>query len=201
MISKIYRFFCIGLLALVSGCYPDEADYIEELDLVYTNHAPSFDFKSKRTFAIPDSVVKITGDNVDDPDGNGKPQFAKSTYSTAIITSLKQQMQANGWQLVDKGSNPDVLLLPTTMTTTNIYYYYDWRIGNSKFSLHPGIGFGLEKYGFNNDRTLGYIAGSSSDFDSLKMIPAMDVVPLASGIKKTSLHTNYFDIPDRKSVV
>ncbi len=126
MISKSYRWLSIVILAVVAGCYPDEAEYIEELDLVYTNHYASFDFQSKRTFAMPDSVVKITGDNYDDPDGNGKPEFAKSSYSTAIITSLKQQMQSYGWQLVDKRANPDIILLPSTMTTTNIYYYYDW---------------------------------------------------------------------------
>jgi hypothetical protein len=126
MISKSYRWLFIAILAVVAGCYPDEAEYIEELDLVYTNYSTSFDFKAKHTFAMPDSVVKITGDNYDDPDGNGKPEFVKSSYSTAIISSLKEQMQSYGWQLVDKNANPDVLLLPSTMTTTNIYYYYDW---------------------------------------------------------------------------
>jgi hypothetical protein len=126
MALKKFKWLSILLLAFIAGCYPDGADYVEEIDLVYTNYAPAFDFKAKRTFAMPDSVVKITGDNVNDPDGNGKPEFVKSTYSTAIISSLKQQMQANGWQLVDKNSNPDLLLLPSTMTTTNIYYYYDW---------------------------------------------------------------------------
>jgi hypothetical protein len=35
-------------------------------------------------------------------------------------------MAAYGWQLVNKNNNPDMLILPSTMTTTNIYYYYDW---------------------------------------------------------------------------
>lgn len=78
--------------------------------------------------------------------------------------------------------------------TLNIYYYYDYRIGNSRFSLHPGIGLGLERYKFNNDRTLGYIAGPNSDFDTLRMIPASSVVS-SSKIKKSGLITNYIDIP------
>jgi hypothetical protein len=126
MTLKIYRWLSILLLAIMGGCYPEGAEYTDELDLVYTNYSPTFDFKTKKTFAMPDSVVKITGDNASDPDGNGKPEFSKSSYSAAILTSLKQQMQANGWQLVGKNDNPDVLLLPSTMTTTNIYYYYDW---------------------------------------------------------------------------
>ncbi len=77
--------------------------------------------------------------------------------------------------------------------TLNLYYYYDYQIGNSNFSVHPGIGFGLERYKFNNDKTLGYIAGT--DNDTLKMVPVSDVLPTASSLKKTALITNYIDIP------
>ena len=71
-------------------------------------------------------MIKITGDNFEDPDGDGKPEFVKATYATPILNALKDNMASYGWQLVDKNSNPDVILLPTTMVTTNIYYYYDW---------------------------------------------------------------------------
>lgn len=30
--------------------------------------------------------------------------------------------------------------------TLNIYYYYDYHIGNTKFSVHPGLGFGMERF-------------------------------------------------------
>jgi len=130
MTLKIYRWLAILILPMIAGCYPNGAEYNDQLDLTYTNYSSDFNFKSKHTYAMPDSVIKITGDNFDDPDGNGKPEFAKSTYSTAIISTLKQNMAANGWQLVSKNSNPDVLLLPTTMTTTTIYYWYDWYYWN-----------------------------------------------------------------------
>lgn len=74
--------------------------------------------------------------------------------------------------------------------TLNIYYYYDHQFGKSNFSVHPGIGFGLERYKFNNDKTLGYNAA-----DSLQMIPVSTVLPTASSIKKTGLITNYIDVP------
>lgn len=126
MSSKINRWLAILLLPFIAGCYPNGAEYTDELDLTYTNYSADFNFKAKHTYAIPDSVIKITGENFDDPDGNGRPQFVKSTYSTTILTALKQNMAAYGWQLVDKNNNPDLLVLPTTTTTTNIYYYYDW---------------------------------------------------------------------------
>ena len=82
---------------------------------------------------------------------------------------------------------------PFGSRTLNIYYYYDLQIGNSNFSIHPGIGFGLERYKFNNDKTLGYVSGPS--IDTLKMIPLTSVLPTASSFKKTQLITNYIDIP------
>jgi hypothetical protein len=78
--------------------------------------------------------------------------------------------------------------------TLNIYYYWDHQIGKSNFSVHPGIGFGLERYKFSNDKTLGYIPGPSSDYDTLRMVPVTSVIT-PSSIKKTGLITNYIDIP------
>jgi hypothetical protein len=77
--------------------------------------------------------------------------------------------------------------------TLNIYYYYDYRLGSSKFSVHPGIGFGLERYKFNNDKTLDYVPGPN--FDTLKMVLVSTVLPNASSLKKSGLITNYIDIP------
>jgi hypothetical protein len=78
--------------------------------------------------------------------------------------------------------------------TLNVYYYYDKQLWNSKFSVHPGIGVGLERYKFNNDRTLGYIAGPNSLYDTLRMVPASSLVG-SNRIKKSQLITNYIDIP------
>jgi hypothetical protein len=126
MTRKIYQWLAIAVLPVLACCYPKGAEYTEELDLVYTNYSKDFDFKGNTTYAIPDSVIKITGDNFDDPDGDGRPQFVSSTYSTVIIAKLKENLNAYGWTQVNKNNNPDVIILPSTMTTTNIYYYYDW---------------------------------------------------------------------------
>jgi hypothetical protein len=70
--------------------------------------------------------------------------------------------------------------------TLNLYYHYDKQLFNSKFSIHPGIGFGLERYKFNNGRTLGY-SGVAND-DTLRMV-------LVPGSRKSQLITNYLDVP------
>jgi hypothetical protein len=72
--------------------------------------------------------------------------------------------------------------------TLNVYYQYEIRIMKSKFSFVPGIGLSLERFKFKNNATLGY-----DDQDSLKLfIPSETGM---TGIRKSHLVANYFDIP------
>lgn len=126
MVKKLFQWVAIAMASGVISCYPKGADYVEELDLVYTNYDASFPFASKHTFAIPDSVVKITGDIFEDPDGNHRPQFMSAASGDVILNAIKTNMTNAGWTKVDKNNNPDVLMLVSSMTTTNLYWYYDW---------------------------------------------------------------------------
>ncbi len=127
---------------------------------MYTNYDPGHDFKSQHTYSIPDSVIKITGDAFEDPDGNGKPDFVASSYSVAIISQIKQKMQENGWTLVDKNSNPNVVILAAAMTTTNIYYYYDWWYWGWYYpGWYPGWGW-YYPGGYYPPYVTGYRSGS-----------------------------------------
>lgn len=71
-------------------------------------------------------------------------------------------------------------------STVNLYYFYDMRLGKSKFSIHPGIGLGLERYKFNNAKTLGY----NDARDTVFMVS-----PDLPNLRKSKLITNYVDIP------
>jgi len=126
MRSKLYQWVVFVVSFVLISCYPKGAEFAEDLDLVLTNYNQEFDFKAKHTYAIPDSVIKITGDVFNDPDGDGKPSFVDQTYATAILTAINQNMANNGWTRVNKNNHPDVVLLVSGMSTTNIYYYYDW---------------------------------------------------------------------------
>lgn len=68
----------------------------------------------------------------------------------------------------------------------NIYYMYEFQIGNSAFSFNPGFGVGLEKYSFDNNVTLG-----RSDAGAV----VLNELPETWDVKKTKLAANYFDIP------
>ncbi len=54
---------CVGFFSalLLSGCYPDGPDYVEELDVVLTYHNDTYEFGTKTTYSMPDRIVKITG--------------------------------------------------------------------------------------------------------------------------------------------
>lgn len=159
MAIKLTRLLGVLSLILVSGCYPKGAEFIDDLDLVYTNFNSSFDFSSKQTYAITDSVIKITGDIFNDPDGDHKPSFLSASSSAAILDRINQNMTDFGWSRVSKNSNPDVILLVSVSTTTNLYYYYDWWYWSW---WYPGFypGWGWYYPGYYPAYVTGYRSGS-----------------------------------------
>ena len=158
MSIKLYKMAGIVSLVILGACSPKGAEYIEELDLVYTNYADTYDFASKKTFSIPDSVIKITGDHFNNP-GSGRPPMVSATYGDVIISELKKNMANFGWTLVPKTSNPDVILLPSATTTTNLYYYYDWGYWGWYWpGYYPGWGWYYP--GYYPPVVTGYRSGS-----------------------------------------
>ena len=141
MVKISYRWLTVIVTSVLIGCYPNGATYIQELDLVATNYDNTFDFKAHKTYAIPDSVILITGDLLDSSTRT-KPDFISNTYALPILNTIKQNMSNYGWTLVDKNSNPDVLILPSAISTTYLYYYYDWWYWGWYYPYYPYYGWG-----------------------------------------------------------
>jgi len=78
--------------------------------------------------------------------------------------------------------------------TFNLYYQYDIIFGESKFSFHPGIGIGVDKYHFDNPVAIRHGQDASGNYvttiDSLQVI-----FPNSSGYDKSKLAASYLDIP------
>jgi hypothetical protein len=116
----IVGFFSALLLA---GCYPNGPDYAEELDVVLTYHNPDYTFGTKTTYAMPDRIVKITG-NLQEGDA---PVFIPDATASLILSKIEENMTALGYQRVDlSGGGADLLLLPASWETTTISYWYDY---------------------------------------------------------------------------
>lgn len=73
----------------------------------------------------------------------------------------------------------------------NTYYFYNIHLGQSNFTVRPGIGLGLESYKFKNDFTLT----RANDTRKPMFEPASKVFPQSKEIKKSKLYTNYVDFP------
>jgi Domain of unknown function (DUF4136) len=117
----LFTLFIISVF-LVWGCYPQGPDYVEEMDVVITNHKDTYDFASKATYAMPDRIVKITGNLVEGQD----PEFIPDVTAQKVLAQIDANMQSLGWQKVDVSAEPDLLLTPAAWETTTIYYYYDY---------------------------------------------------------------------------
>ncbi len=114
--QKVLHF--LFFLALV-GCYPEGPEYVDELDSVYTNYSPEFNFASNYTYALPEGVLKIDGQD------DNTPEFIDEDLSNATISALRANLNARGWTEVDESENPDVVMLATGFDT-DFYYYYDF---------------------------------------------------------------------------
>jgi hypothetical protein len=118
----IRLFLIFTAVALLWGCYPNGPDYIEEMDIVVTKHNADYDFVAKATYAMPDQIVKITGNKVEgDP-----PEFMPDITATKILDQIEENMTKLGWTRVAVSASPDLLLAPASWETTTVYYWYDY---------------------------------------------------------------------------
>ncbi|MBK8883778.1 MAG: DUF4136 domain-containing protein [Bacteroidales bacterium] len=104
------------------GCYPNGPTTTDDLDVVITHHNPNYDFVAMGTYAIPDKIVKITG-NLQEGD---LPEYLPTANSSSILSRIDANMEALGWTRVALSASPDVFLAPAAWETTTINYYYDY---------------------------------------------------------------------------
>ncbi|MBN3583090.1 DUF4136 domain-containing protein [Algoriphagus aestuarii] len=139
MKKLIYQLLFLVTLSFSSlSCKPDGAEYVDELDIVYTNYDAGFDFNSVGTYALPDKIVKITDQFIDGNPGD-EPEYLDPVYASAILASIRGNMNAAGYTEVSKDSNPDLIILPSVTQTDQLFFYYDWWYWNW---FYPGWGPG-----------------------------------------------------------
>jgi hypothetical protein len=122
MRKKIFSLLAILSSLLLWGCYPNGPSYTEDLDLVLTHHNPDYDFAAKTTYAMPNKIIKITGNVVE----GELPDTISGVYASKIRQMIVDNMSDLGWQRVDISADPDIMLVPAAWETTTITYYYDY---------------------------------------------------------------------------
>jgi hypothetical protein len=127
------------LMVVLIGCVHQGPETTENIDLVVTNYNEHFNFAGNSTYAIPDSVIIITGNVFNDPNGNGKPNFLDSSYSVPVLNKINQNFASFGWTRTSANNNPDVVVLASSVSTPTISYYYDWQYWSWWYPSLPTI--------------------------------------------------------------
>lgn len=113
---------------------------------------------------------------------------------------MAQRPDLPGSLIVDLGVNSwssaptDLKLNGFQSKTVNIVYYYDLAIGSRGLTFTPGIGLGLEKYSFEDDKTLTSTVNNSNE-RSIAVSNLSAVFPQANSFDKSKLGLNYLDVP------
>ncbi len=120
-------YVCAVLLlpVLVVSCYPDDADYVDELDIAMTNYDEKADFSAIRTLAMPDSVVVI-GENKD-------MNKVSHRFDAQILSLVKKNLSEYGYTFlstdeIKDGKEPDGILTVSAFTSSYFIYgdAYPW---------------------------------------------------------------------------
>ena len=134
MTRKLLFFIFIG--ALIVGCHPGGAEYVDELDLVLTTHNESFDFGTPTTFALPNKIPKVTGAIVE----GEEPEYLTDQQADLILDRIRTNMIDRGYVETDVPAEADLLIMPATISSTTVVVYCDYWSGYWDWWYYPGYG-------------------------------------------------------------
>jgi hypothetical protein len=131
MIIRTLRWsLLLAVTTFVSGCYPDGPEYVDQMDLVYSNYDPNTVFKGNGNYYMKDSIVEFTGDT-------SKVKYVNGVTAKIVLDRVKLNMSSYGYTQVFNEALADFsLVLGTVQSTyTYIYYFSYFLIYNDSISL------------------------------------------------------------------
>lgn len=128
------------------------------------------------------------------------PKNNKATRTGKLIQEKAGRPDIPGDLMIEFGFNwvqehaPGIGFNTTGSRTFNAYYLFEKNIGESAFSIHPGIGIGTEKYKFQDNLTLGY-GQDSLGSPEVQFVHLDSIYGFRTDYIKSQINPNYFDIP------
>lgn len=136
----------IAILGFLSGCYPEGAEYVDELDVTAGFHDKEYDFSVPKTFFLIDTVVHVV-----DGDVNEEPDHSKDEL---ILNKIKSNLLAIGYT---EGIEGDAdLIVATTALQSNYSGYYWWNYWYYWWGWYPGWGGYYPGWGYPGYPGWGY---------------------------------------------
>lgn len=117
------QFGLIAILFSLSACRPGGGEYISDFDVVGTAYTKDIDFKTRKTYAMWDTIVEVGSG---EPDQSVPPDYIPQNYANMVTAEIDRNMKANGWTKVGRDQNPDAFVQNAVMSTTYTYYYYSY---------------------------------------------------------------------------
>jgi hypothetical protein len=132
------RFAVVGLVLAAAGCYPgDGPTNVQDLDVVISVYDQDVNFAGFHTYAMPDSVVYVSGNIGDDI------IELPRTNDELILDLVADNMAAAGYlrELDAEQTGADLIMLVGAIGVENTEYwvYQDWW---SYWGWYPGWGYG-----------------------------------------------------------
>jgi hypothetical protein len=128
----------MGFLMALSACYPgDGPSNVQDLDVVLTIHDEDVDFGGFATYAMPDSVVHIVGD-----EGSGTIELPRD-YDDLILELAADNMASAGYlrEMNPENTGADLILLVGAVGTEKTHYWYGGGCYWSCWGWWPGWGY------------------------------------------------------------
>jgi hypothetical protein len=131
----------LTIAAVSGGCYttPDTSQRVTE-DIVVTKYDPTVTFSGYATFAV-DPTVRAIGEWTIPLEDGGLP----SSMSSALITSVEQQLTARGFTEVQPWQRPDLGISISAIGALNVATYVVpyayWGYGYPYYWGYPAYGY------------------------------------------------------------
>lgn len=121
--SRMYTlaFLLLGAIFVFFACYPGSPLSVNDLDVVATFHDPNANFASKKTYAMPDTVLHVVDST--------KTDDISREFDAMMLAQVAQNMEKMGYTRVMDPVNQkfDVAVLVRVTTSTHTgYQYYPW---------------------------------------------------------------------------
>jgi hypothetical protein len=161
-LKKYYVLLLISFPLILISCYSDYGLATKDFDVVITFRDNEVNFRQYRTYAMPDSVVRMI-----DSTNTSQPN---TTFDQTILDEVEKQMTAAGYTRVEPDTNdlPDVIVL-AGVTSSDYYaagggYWWGWWGWYPGWGYYPGYGSGwYPSYGYIYSYTTGTLLISMID--------------------------------------
>jgi len=133
-----------ALIIILSGCYPQGPEYVSDYSLVVTDYDPDFDFGSRKTYYMPDTIsfeTNVTGDI----------EEKLREFETLILETIERNMSDRNYTRIDTTqAEPDLIIttLAIAIESSGVAWYpppgWGWWGGYYPpgWGWGPGYGWG-----------------------------------------------------------